>query len=102
MVEGTAPLVTVVVRTKDRPALLVQAVASLRAQSTADFETLVVNDGGGRPHAEDLEPHPGSGLFVLDTTPPHGRSRALHAGGAAGRARVAPLLDDQRLFLPEG
>ncbi|HKC23234.1 MAG TPA: glycosyltransferase [Thermoanaerobaculia bacterium] len=101
MVEGTAPLVTVVVRTKDRPALLVQAVASLRAQSTADFETLVVNDGGVRPHAEDLEPHPGSGLLVLDTTPPHGRSRALNAGVAAARGRFVAFLDDDDLFLPE-
>jgi hypothetical protein len=101
MVEVTAPLVTVVVRTKDRPAFLREAIASLRAQTMTDFETLVVNDGGAPPHAEDLAPHPGARLAVLETMPIHGRSRALNVGVAAARGRFVAFLDDDDLFFPE-
>jgi hypothetical protein len=96
-----APLVTVIVRTKDRPALLKEAVASLRAQTFTDFETVVVNDGGDAPPAEALAPEPGAGLRVVDTTAPHGRSRALNTGIAAARGRFVAFLDDDDLFLPD-
>ena len=43
---GPAPAVSVIVRTKDRPALLAEALASVAAQSSRDLELVVVNDGG--------------------------------------------------------
>src|SRR5436305_314073 len=44
--------VSVVVRTKDRPALLAEAIASIRATGYA-AEIVVVNDGGARPDVEN-------------------------------------------------
>jgi hypothetical protein len=93
-----APRVSVIVRTKDRPQLLREALESLRAQTFRDFEVLVVNDGGARP---DL---PGEGVAasvrVLDTQPPHGRTRALNTGLRAARGRFVAYLDDDDVYLP--
>jgi glycosyltransferase involved in cell wall biosynthesis len=101
MAAETPPLVTVVVRTKDRPIFLAEAVASLRAQTSQDFETLVVNDGGASPRPEGLLPHPGRGLRILETAPPHGRARALNTGVGAARGRFVAFLDDDDLWRPE-
>jgi glycosyltransferase involved in cell wall biosynthesis len=40
-----APLIAVVIATRDRPALFGQALASVLAQQGADFEVIVVDDG---------------------------------------------------------
>jgi glycosyltransferase involved in cell wall biosynthesis len=97
MTESAAPRVSVVVRTKDRPRLLGEALASLRAQTFQDFEVIVVNDGGVPPAG--LDPA-GAGLRVVTTEPPHGRSRALDTGLRAARGRFVAYLDDDDLFLP--
>jgi hypothetical protein len=94
-----APLVTVVVRTRDRPALLKQALASLAAQTMTDFETVVVNDGGAPPDAAALGAP--ANTRVVDTAPPHGRSRALNTGVEEARGRFVAFLDDDDLWLPE-
>jgi glycosyltransferase involved in cell wall biosynthesis len=96
------PLVSVIVRTRDRPALLGEALASLRAQTLRDFETLVVADGGSAPPAELLASAPGDGgLTLIHRVPPHGRALALNAGLDAARGRFVAYLDDDDLFLPD-
>lgn len=97
-----SPLVTVIVRTRDRPALLGEALASLRAQTLRDFETVVVADGGARPADETLGSSPGvAGLELIHRPPPHGRARALNAGLEAARGRFIAYLDDDDLYRPE-
>ncbi len=44
------PLVSVIIRTKDRPALLSEALNSVKHQTYKNIEVVVVNDGG-----EDIE-----------------------------------------------
>lgn len=98
----SSPLVSVIVRTRDRPALLAEALASLRRQTLRDFETVVVADGGAAPEASILEPAPGDGgLVLIHRQPPHGRSLALNAGLDAARGRFIAYLDDDDLYLPE-
>jgi glycosyltransferase involved in cell wall biosynthesis len=96
---GDLPKVSVIVRTKDRPDLLAEALASLRAQTFTDFETLVVNDGGSLP-GEALEPAPGRALRIVRPEPPGGRARALNAGLAAAGGTFVAYLDDDDLYLP--
>lgn len=94
-----SPRVSVILRTKDRPDLLAEALASLRAQTFTDFETVLVNDGGPLP-GELLDSPPGRGLTVVVPPPPGGRTRALNAGLAAARGGWVAYLDDDDLYLP--
>ncbi|MEO6325856.1 MAG: glycosyltransferase [Thermoanaerobaculia bacterium] len=96
-----APRVSVIVRTKDRPRLLKEALGSLRVQSFSDFEVVVINDGGASPGPEILEPHPGRGLKLIDTEPPRGRARALNTGLANARGVYVAYLDDDDLYRPD-
>jgi hypothetical protein len=97
MAEAGAPRVSVIVRTKDRPRLLAEALESLRAQTFGDFEVLVINDGGVPPAGL---PTVGAGLRVVTTASPHGRSKALNTGLQAARGRFVAYLDDDDLWLP--
>jgi LmbE family N-acetylglucosaminyl deacetylase len=84
--------ISVVIRTKDRPALLAEAIASVRATGYP-CEIVVVNDGGARPDVE--------GVTVVHHDTSRGRAEAANAGvRAAGNAHVA-FLDDDDLFYPE-
>lgn len=90
---------SVILRTKDRPELLAEALASLRAQTFRDFETVLVNDGAPLPEAL-LAPAPGRGLTVAVPPAPGGRTLALNAGLAAARGSWVAYLDDDDVYLP--
>jgi glycosyltransferase involved in cell wall biosynthesis len=97
--QAEAPRVSVLLRTKDRPGFLSEALASLRAQTFTDFETIVVNDGEEIP-ASLLGFPPGRTLRVVEPPAPGGRTRALNAGLAAARGTYVAYLDDDDLYLP--
>jgi glycosyltransferase involved in cell wall biosynthesis len=97
--QAGAPRVSVLLRTKDRPGLLAEALDSLRAQTFSDFETVLVNDGGPIPAAL-LEPAPGRAIRVLAPPAPGGRTRALNSGLSAARGTYVAYLDDDDLYLP--
>jgi glycosyltransferase involved in cell wall biosynthesis len=97
--QADAPRVSVLLRTKDRPGFLAEALGSLRRQTFSDFETILVNDGGPIPAAL-LEPVPGRAIRVLAPPPPGGRTRALNTGLAAARGTYVAYLDDDDLYLP--
>ncbi len=84
--------VSVVVRTKDRLALLAEAIASIRATGYP-AEIVVVNDGGTRPEIENVT------LVQHDTS--LGRSEAANAGVRAAKSVYVAFLDDDDLFYPE-
>jgi LmbE family N-acetylglucosaminyl deacetylase len=84
--------VSVIVRTKDRPALLTEAIASIRATGYP-AEIVVVNDGGARPEIENVT------LVQHDTS--LGRSEAANAGVRAAKSDFVAFLDDDDLFYPE-
>src|SRR5205807_848942 len=63
--------ISVIVRTKDRPALLREAIASIRATGYP-AEIVVVNDGGAKPEVADVT------LVQHDTS--RGRAEAGNAG----------------------
>jgi glycosyltransferase involved in cell wall biosynthesis len=84
--------ISVIIRTKDRPALLREAMDSVKATGYP-AEVVVVNDGGARPDA-------GTARLVHHERS-RGRSEAMNAGvRAAGSAFIA-FLDDDDLFYPE-
>ena len=84
--------ISVVVRTKDRPALLAEAVASIRATGYP-AEIVVVNDGGAATKID--------GVTLVEHDASRGRSEAANAGVKAARNAYVAFLDDDDLYYSE-
>jgi len=97
-VAAAAPLFSVVVTTWNRPALLADALASLRAQTFHDFEVVLVNDCGA-----PVEHLLGDSVFPLTYVRlgrNGGPAAARNAAHRLARGRYLVYLDDDDLFLP--
>jgi LmbE family N-acetylglucosaminyl deacetylase/glycosyltransferase involved in cell wall biosynthesis len=90
--------VSVVVRTRDRPELLAEALGSLAASTYRRAEVVVVNDGGGTP--ELPRDHPLQ-LRLIELPEGRGRAAAANAGVAAATGEWVTFLDDDDLVEPE-
>jgi glycosyltransferase involved in cell wall biosynthesis len=94
-------LVSVIIRTKDRPSLLREAVGSVAGQTHRPIEAIVVNDCGADVGSvvdrftERLQ------CRLVDLRPGRGRSAAANAGIAAARGAWVGFLDDDDLLLPD-
>lgn len=85
--------ISVIVRTKDRPALLAEAIASIRANDYP-CEIVIVNDGGVAPDAT-------LGDVVINHEQSRGRSEAANAAVRAAKNAFITFLDDDDLYYPE-
>lgn len=92
------PLVSVIVRTRNRRELLPQALASVQAQTWRPLELVVVNDGG--VPVADLLPSAASEFSVvgIDLAQCGGRSNAANRGLDAARGDWLIILDDDDWF----
>ncbi|MDX1383814.1 MAG: glycosyltransferase [Thermoanaerobaculia bacterium] len=91
------PLVSVVVPTRDRAEWLVRCLESVRRQTEAGTEILVVDDGSRSPVSE--EPF-GDRVRLIRLPRPRGAAAARNAGLAAARARFVAFLDDDDVWAP--
>jgi len=96
----TAPAAAVI-RTKNRPALLVEALESLAAQTARPRNVVVVNDGGAA--IEPLLPRFENAFSLLPVTheTSRGRSAAANEGLARVRDDTVVYLDDDDLVAPD-
>lgn len=92
------PKVSVIVRTRDRPALLAEALASLAEGEYRRAEVVLVNDGGAPPPVPDGYPLP---VVRIDLAENRGRAGAAQAGIAAASGDFLAFLDDDDLAAPE-
>ncbi|HVR98029.1 MAG TPA: PIG-L family deacetylase, partial [Thermoanaerobaculia bacterium] len=92
------PRISVIVRTRDRPALLAEALASLAAGTWRRAEVVLVNDGGEMPAVPDGFPLP---VVRVDLPASRGRAAAAQAGVAAATGAFVAFLDDDDLAAPE-
>lgn len=94
----TAPRVSVVVRTKNRPDFLARALSSIISQSFDEWEAVIVNDGGDAAKVAALVAAlPESDrdrIRVIDHSESRGRWVSANAGVLAARGEFLVLHDD--------
>jgi len=94
------PLVSVIVRTKDRTHSLSEALKSIMAQTYTNIEVVVVNDGGY--DVEEIAQNIiGNTLFTYvrhETC--RGRAAAANGGLAASHGQYINFLDDDDIIYP--
>jgi glycosyltransferase involved in cell wall biosynthesis len=94
-----APLVSVIIPTYNRAALVAEALASVQAQTYRDFEIVVVDDGGTDGSWEVLSAC--REVRVLRHPGRRGVSAARNSGIAAARGQWLAFLDSDDLWLPD-
>ena len=87
-----------IVRTKDRPELLPQALASVARSAYRRLEVIVVNDGGATPALPAAYPVP---LRLANLPANVGRGGAANAGAAQARGDHLAFVDDDDVVEPE-
>jgi len=96
------PAVSVIVPMHDVAAHAGAAIASLRAQTFAGFEAIVVDDGSSDGSGDvALAAMAGDARFRLVRQPNRGLSAARNAGLAAARGRFIAFLDGDDRLAPE-
>ena len=97
--------VTIVVRTRNRPAMLARALGSIGSQSFTDYEVVVVNDAGDEAavasvvDAQDAELR--AKIQVVTNAVSKGREAALDCGLQASHNRYYAVHDDDDSWHPE-
>jgi LmbE family N-acetylglucosaminyl deacetylase len=92
------PRISVIVRTRNRPGLLAEALESLAAGEYRRAEVVLVNDGGSPPQAPADYPLP---ITRIDLPENVGRASAAEAGVAVAAGDFVTFLDDDDLAAPE-
>jgi hypothetical protein len=99
--QTTGPRVSIIVRTHDRPLLLARALRSLVAQSHADLEIVVVNNGGADV-AHLVESATGGRTHqYVSLREGVSVSAALNVGARAATGAYVGYLDDDDLLYPD-
>jgi glycosyltransferase involved in cell wall biosynthesis len=92
---SSAPFISVLVSTFNRPQLLSDALLSVSHQTFADFECVVVNDG-----EEPVELPPDNRFRLIDKREGMGYAAAMNLGIREARGRYLTILDDDDAYTP--
>jgi len=99
---GEKNLISVIVRTKDRPDLLKCALQSLAEQTLKTIEVIVINDGG-QCIADLIDVFsPSLTIRYQSFAKPQGRAIAANAGIYLAKGQWTAFLDDDDIYLPAG
>ena len=99
---ASEPRVSIVIPTFQRRELVLEAIASVEAQSYRDFELIVVDDGSTDGTGEMVESLGGwDGRLRYRWQPHRGVSAARNLGVELSRARIIAFLDSDNLWLPD-
>jgi glycosyltransferase involved in cell wall biosynthesis len=101
-VDTQYPLVSIIVRTKDRPKLLRRAMQSIAAQTYRPVEVILVNDGGCELDAGEIRTLLGSvSLNYVRLEENTGRAHAGNVGIENSTGSYIGFLDDDDEFYPD-
>lgn len=99
--EHNLPLVSIIIPTFNRPAMLLRAVESLLQQRYPRVEGIIVNDGG-EDVAELLNSHfSHANLTLINLNQRHERSHARNVGIRRARGQYLGYLDDDDFLYPD-
>jgi glycosyltransferase involved in cell wall biosynthesis len=102
MTEERNPLVSVIVRTKDRPRLLMQALRSIVVQTYRPIEAVLVNDGGCDLDIEMIKTNSKDiSLNYIRLEKNTGRAHAANVGVDAASGDYMGFLDDDDELYPD-
>lgn len=102
MAEGAAAqVVSVIIPTRNRAGYLCRAIDSVRRQTLAALEIIVVDDASDDDTPVALATLAGPDLHVIRTERRQGASHARNLGIAAARGSLLGFLDDDDRWLPE-
>jgi glycosyltransferase involved in cell wall biosynthesis len=93
------PIVSVIIPTFNRSAMVREAVESVISQTCGEFELIVVDDGSTDDTVAALEPY--SARLRLVRQENRGVSAARNSGAAVARGELLAFLDSDDLWLPE-
>jgi len=93
------PLVSVIIPTFNRSAMVREAVESVLSQTFGEFELIVVDDGSTDDTEAILEPYSASLRIIRQKN--RGVSAARNRGVAAARGELLAFLDSDDIWLPE-
>jgi len=95
------PLVSIIVRTKDRPVLLREALRSISDQTYRHIQVCLVNDGGCEVDLEEIKGILGNiGLHYIRHETCQGRGAALNKGLEESEGMYVGILDDDDIYYP--
>jgi glycosyltransferase involved in cell wall biosynthesis len=94
------PLITVVMPTFSRPEEIRESIDSVRAQTLADWELIVVNDGGGHEVEATMAGYLADPRVRYVYAAHGGLSSARNVGMALARGTYITQLDDDDVFYP--
>lgn len=97
----SGPLVSILIRTKDRPSYLINAIRSVVEQTYRHIEMVVVNDGGADVQALVKREAQGLPVTYIHQEPSKGRAAAANAALAAARGIWLNFLDDDDVLYPD-
>ena len=97
----SAPLVSVVIPTKNRPQLVVRAVHSVLAQTLEAIEAIVVIDGPDKTTEQNLRQLNDPRVRIIQLPVSLGGGSARNAGVDQARADWVAFLDDDDEWLPK-
>ncbi|WP_320376722.1 glycosyltransferase [Thiomonas sp.] len=99
---SAAVTVSIIIRTRDRPDLLNEALASLLSQQSQSLEILVINDGGSSVENVTKQFISGMRISLIEHTAPIGRVAAANLGIQRAAGTWIAILDDDDIYLPGG
>ena len=95
----TAPLVTVLLPTYNRPQSLSVAVDSVLAQTYSQFELIVIRDGG-RPIVPVMQNYEDARIHLIDRDENRGKAASLNEALVQAKGKYICYLDDDDQWYP--
>src|SRR5262245_34191351 len=95
------PLVTVIVPTHNRPGLLAEALASVRAQTFTDHAAIAVSNGHDSPTRRESQAVAADHNCRYFAISKGNQSAARNFAAAHGRCRWIAFLDDDDIWMPQ-